>query len=346
MSRVTNDIRRPGLRRGANAGVLFALAAALSFGTSGIFARGLIDAGWSPGAAVTVRMWVAALVLLVPTLLALRGRWASVRRNAGMIVLYGLLAVTAAQLCYFQAVAVMDVGIALLIEYTAPIAVILWLWLRRGEKPTRRSILGAVVAFVGLVLMLDVLTGAQVHLGGILFALGAMVGAATYFVLSGRADTGLPPIALAGLALMIGAIGLTVASAVGLLPFAWTTADVDFRFVTVPWFVPAIAVGVLSTALAYSFGIVSTRMLGSRVASFLALSEVVAAMVFGALLLGQVPGPAQALGGALVLAGVIMVKLGEPAVADAEPPVTAPEPLAIPAAEATVPAGTERNVYI
>ncbi len=317
MSAVVNDARRVKPIRGVNAGLVVALGAALTFGTSGVFARGLIDAGWSPGAAVTVRMWVAALVLLVPTLVALRGRWGSVRRNAGMIVLYGLLAVTAAQLCYFQAVAVMDVGIALLVEYTAPVAVILWLWIRRGEKPTRRSILGALLAFVGLVLMLDVLTGAQVHLGGILFALGAMIGAATYFVLSGRSDTGIPPIALAGLGLMIGAIGLTVASVTGILPFEWTTADVDFRFVSVPWYVPALAVGVVSTALAYSLGIASTRMLGSRLASFVALSEVVAAMVFSALMLGQVPGPAQAFGGALVLGGIILVKLGEPAVADA-----------------------------
>ncbi|WP_217180695.1 DMT family transporter [Streptomyces sp. AC495_CC817] len=313
MSAVIDDTPPIAPRGRVNVGVLFALGAAVSFGMSGIFARGLIDAGWSPGAAVTVRMWVAALVLLVPTLLALRGRWALVRRHAGMIVLYGLLAVTAAQLCYFQAVAVMDVGIALLIEYTAPIAVVFWLWVRRGEKPTGRSLIGAAVAFIGLVLMLDVLTGAQVNLGGILFALGAMVGAATYFVLSGRGDTGLPPIALAGLGLLVGALGLTIAAATGLLPFEWTTNDVEYSMVTVPWFVPVIAMGVVATALAYSLGIASTRMLGSRLASFIALSEVVAAMVFGALMLGQVPGPAQALGGALVLAGVIVVKLGEPA---------------------------------
>lgn len=318
MSTVVDDTRNIAPRRGVNAGLLVALGAALAFGTSGVFARGLIDAGWTPGAAVTVRMWVAALVLLVPTLLALRGKWGIVRRHAGMILLYGLLAVTAAQLCYFQAVAVMDVGIALLIEYTAPIAVVLWLWVRRGEKPTRRSILGALVAFVGLVLMLDVLTGAAVHLGGILFSLGAMVGAATYFVLSGRGDTGIPPIALAGLGLLIGAIGLTVAAAVGVLPFEWNTADVEFRFVTVPWFVPVLAVGILSTALAYCLGIASTRLLGSRLASFVALAEVVAAMVFSAIMLGQVPGPVQALGGALVLAGVVMVKLGEPATEGAD----------------------------
>lgn len=323
MSAVINDTVGAVPRRGGSAGVLLALGAAVSFGMSGVFARGLIDAGWTPGAAVTARMWVGALVLLVPTLMALRGKWGVVRRNLGMVIAYGLLAVTAAQLCYFQAVAVMDVGLALLIEYTAPIAVIFWLWLRRGERPTRRSLLGAAVAFVGLVLMLDVLTGSTANLGGILFALGAMVGAATYFVLSAKGDTGIPPIALAGLGLLIGSLGLTVAGVIGVLPIAWTTADVGFSAITVPWFVPVLAMGVISTALAYILGIVSTRMLGSRLGSFIALSEVVAAMVFSALMLGQVPGPVQAIGGALVLAGVVVVKLGESDAVDDEPSVAA-----------------------
>ncbi len=313
MSKMSNDA---GVVRGVRLGLPLAIGAAFAFGMSGGWARGLIDAGWTPGAAVTARIWVAALVLLIPAILSLRGRWGVLRRNFGMMAAYGLLAVAATQLCYFQAVAVMDVGIALLIEYTAPIAVVLWLWLRRGERPSRRSILGAVIAFVGLVLMLDILTGATVNGAGILWALGAMVGAATYFILSAKADTGLPPIALAGGGLLFGAIGLTVAGLVGVLPIAWTTDDITYRFGSVPWFVPVLAIGLLATALAYMLGIVSTRMLGSRLASFIALAEVVAALLFGWLLLGQLPDLLQMFGGVLVLAGVVVVKLGEPAPAE------------------------------
>lgn len=324
MSTITDDRRVAGVRLG----LPLAVAAAFSFGMSGAWARGLIDAGWSPGAAVTMRVWVAALVLLIPAILSLRGRWGALRRNAGMVAAYGLLAVAATQLCYFQAVAVMDVGIALLIEYTAPIAVILWLWLRRGEKPSRRSMIGAAIAFVGLVLMLDIVTGAEVNVPGILWALAAMVGAATYFLLSARADTGLPPIALAGGGLLLGAVGLTVVGAVGILPLAWTTDDITYRFGTVPWFFPVLAIGLIATALAYLLGIASTRMLGSRLASFVALSEVVAALLFGWLLLGQLPDLLQAFGGALVLVGVVIVKLGEPAPAGADSPAAQLAPVA------------------
>lgn len=304
-------------RSGLRIGLPLAIGAAFAFGMSGAWARGLIDAGWTPGAAVTVRIWVAALILLVPTIIALRGRWRLLRQNAVIIAAYGLLAVTATQLFYFQAVAVMDVGLALLIEYTAPVAVVLWLWLRHGEKPTVRSILGAVVAFAGLVLMLDVLSGRIVDIGGVLWAFGAMVGAAAYFLLSGRSDTGMPPIALAGTGLFVGAIGLTVAGLVGIVPIAWNTDDVAYRFGpahwSAPWFVPVLAIGIIATALAYVLGIASTRVLGSRLASFIALAEVVAALLFGWLLLGQLPNLVQGLGAALVLTGVVVVKLGEPA---------------------------------
>lgn len=308
MSHIANDATVSGVR----IGLPLAIGAAFAFGMSGGWARGLIDAGWTPGAAVTARVWIAALVLLIPTIVSLRGRWGVLRKNAALVAAYGLLAVTATQLCYFQAVAVMDVGLALLIEYTAPIAVILWLWLRRGERPTRRSVIGAAIAFVGLVLMLDIVTGAEVNVAGILWALAAMVGAATYFLLSAKADTGMPPIALAGGGLLLGAVALTVAGLVGILPMAWTTDDIAYRFGTVPWFVPVLAIGLIATALAYVLGIASTRMLGSRLASFIALSEVVASLLFGWLLLGQSPDLLQALGAALVLVGVIVVKLGEP----------------------------------
>jgi drug/metabolite transporter (DMT)-like permease len=58
-------------------------------------------------------------------------------------------------------------------------------------------------------------------------------------------------------------------------------------------------------------GIAATRRLGSRLASFVALLEVLFALVFAWLLLDELPAPVQFLGAAVVLAGVVLVKLGE-----------------------------------
>ena len=58
-------------------------------------------------------------------------------RNARTIVVYGLLAVAGAQLLYFLAVSRLDVGVALLIEYTAPVAVVLWMWAAAASARVR-----------------------------------------------------------------------------------------------------------------------------------------------------------------------------------------------------------------
>src|SRR4051794_33272239 len=309
------------------AGLAFAGLSATSFALSGPLARGLIDAGWSPGAVVLARIAVAALVVAPLVTRALRGRWGLLRRNLRRVLLYGAVPVAGTQFAYFSAVAAMDVGPALLIEYTAPAAVVMWLWLRHRERPRPLTLVGAGIAAVGLVLVLDLLSGADLALGGVLWALAAMLGAATYFVMSADTRTGVPPLALAGGGLAVGAVGLGVLGVVGVLPMRATTAAPTYAGEAVPWWLPFVGLGVITAALAYTTGIAASRRLGSRLASFVALLEVVAAVGFAWLLLDQLPGTLQLVGGAFVLAGVVVVKLGErPPRADAADtrPVRAP----------------------
>ena len=130
-------------------------------------------------------------------MVSLRGRWDALRRNARLILAFGAVAVAGAQFCYFSAVQHMQVGPAILIEYTAPAAVVVWMWLRHGQRPGPVTLVGAGLAALGLVLVLDLLSGADLSLAGVLWALAAMVGAATYFIVSADEDNGLPPMALA-----------------------------------------------------------------------------------------------------------------------------------------------------
>ena len=229
-------------------------------------ARGLLDAGWTAGAAVLIRIALGAAVLIVPGLLAMRGRSGALRRSAPTIVVYGLLAVAGAQLCYFYAVSYLDVGVALLIEYTAPIAVVLWMWTVHGQRPLRRTIVGAGVAAAGLVLLLDVIGGATISVPGVLWAIGAMVGAATFFIISADDSTGLPPITLAAGGLTVGGTVLALAGVVGLLPMSATRGDVAYAPGAVPWWVPVALLGLVTAATAYVTGIAASRRLGSRLA--------------------------------------------------------------------------------
>lgn len=187
MATLTHD--RAAVSHRLRSGLLCAALSAAAFGLSGPLARGLMDAGWSPASVVIVRVLLGAAVLLPAAVMQLRGDWNLLRRNTSLLAGYGLLAVASAQLAYFNAVAHMAVGVALLIEYTAPIAVVVWLWLRHAQKPGRATVLGAIIGATGLILVLNLRSGTQTSWVGIAWALGAMVGAAAYFILSAHAGT-------------------------------------------------------------------------------------------------------------------------------------------------------------
>jgi len=171
--------------RGAGLGLGLAVLASATFGTSGSFASSLMASGWSPGAAVTVRIGLAALALTVPAVVSMRGRWGLLRANLAAIAAYGLVAVAGCQLFYFNALDHLSVGVALLLEYSGTLLVVLWVWLRHGQRPRRLTVTGGVVAIGGLALVLD-LTGHQhVSLIGVMWGLLAAAGLAVYFVLIG-----------------------------------------------------------------------------------------------------------------------------------------------------------------
>jgi len=156
------------MQRRTTVGLALALVSAATFGTSGSLAKGLLEAGWSPAAAVTWRVTVGALVLAVPAGLAMRGRWHLLRRGWPSIALFGAVAVAACQLSFFLAVERLSVGVALLLEYLGLILVVGWLWLRHGERPRPLTVVGAGLAVAGLVLVLDVFGVVQIDPVGVL----------------------------------------------------------------------------------------------------------------------------------------------------------------------------------
>jgi drug/metabolite transporter (DMT)-like permease len=320
MSTLTHDTDRAAAasRSRLGPGLALATVSATTFGMSGALARGLLDTGWTPGAVVLVRIGLAALMVTPLGLVSLRGRWSLLRRNAGLIAVYGAVAVAGAQFCYFSAVAHMQVGPALLIEYTAPAAVVAYLWLRHGQRPGMLTLLGAGLAALGLVLVLDLLSGAELSVPGVAWALAAMLGAATYFVISAEEDNGLDPLVLAWAGLVAGTLGLGLLALVGVLPVDAARATTTYAGHDVAWWVPLVALGLVTAAVAYVTGIAAGRRLGSRLASFVALLEVVAGVLWAWLLLDQLPAPVQLAGGLLVLAGVVAVKMGERTVVRAD----------------------------
>jgi drug/metabolite transporter (DMT)-like permease len=303
---------RGGPGRGEGAGLALAVLSAATFGTSGTFASSLIDAGWSPAAAVLTRIAVSAVILTVPALLQLRGRWALLRRRAGRVAAYGLVAVAGCQLFYFNAIQRMPVGVALLLEYLGAVLVVGWLWLRHGQRPRRLTVIGAAAAIAGLALVLNLAGSARVDPVGVMWGLLAAAGLAIYFLLSAADDEEpLPPIVMAWAGMCVGAATLAGLGGLGVLPMTATTTDVSFLGHRVSWVVPVLGLSLVAAVVAYVAGIGAARRLGAKLASFIGMAEVLFAILFAWMLLGQLPSGLQFLGGAFILAGVALVRIDE-----------------------------------
>jgi drug/metabolite transporter (DMT)-like permease len=297
--------------RKATRGLGLALLSAATFSTSGSFARSLTDAGWSPAAAVAARITAAAVMLAVPTALSMRGRWKVLWPNAGMILIYGLFAVAGAQVFFFNAIQHLSVGVALLLEYLGTILVVGWMWIRHGHKPRRLTGAGSAVALAGLVFVLNLIGSTRLDPVGVLWGLAAAVGLATYFVLSSKVDNDLPPVAMASAGMTVGALALLGLGAAGVLPMDASFGAVDFVGQRVSWLVPVFGLSFVAAAIAYVAGIGAARLLGPKLATFVGLTEVLFAVLFAWLMLGELPNGLQLVGGALILVGIAMVRIDE-----------------------------------
>lgn len=322
-----------GTRLGStHTGLLIALGSAASFALSGSLGTALLALGWSPAAAVGVRVGGAFVVLLVPCLFLLRRTDLPTRRQVGRMVAYGVIAVAGAQLCYFSAMQYLSVGVALLLEYTAPVILIGYHWARSRRRPATLVFVGAAAAVAGLVMVLDPGRDAVISPLGVAWGLAAALCSCGYFLLSeqdgsegpskaarratpdgspaGHGPAPVPPLLLVTAGTGVGGLLILILGLIGLMPLRAATGTTTLSGLDVPWWLAVLALILVTAVLAYLLGISGIRRLGSGVASFVALTEVVFAVLFAIVLLSQQPSGGQLMGGALMLIGIAAVQRG------------------------------------
>lgn len=296
-------------------GLVFALASSFAFALPGPVGKALYASGWSPGSVTLVRLTGCALVLLIPTLIQLRGKWGEVRAHWRLIVAFGLFSMTGVQATYFVAVERLNVTVAILLEMTAPMMIVFWLWARTKARPSGLTFFGLAISMIGLVAVLDV--GAVIREGsdaldalGVIMGLASAVCLAVYFLISANDSVKIPSTALTGLGFAVGAIGTVPFVVLGLLPWKATTDAAALGQWNAPWFL-AHAIIIVFTVAAYVLGVVGLRLMGAGVGSFVNLTEVLFAALVAWWLLGETLAVIQFVGGAAILAGVVFIKLGE-----------------------------------
>lgn len=300
-------------------GLLFAVGSAFTFGMSGPFAKSLMEAGWSPTAAVTARLALGALVMAIFATVVKPGWVREAFEHKTTVVVYGLIPIAGAQLCYYNAVSHVSVGVALLLEYTAPLLVVGWLWGTTRRRPSNKTLAGVGLAVAGIMTVLGIigdhgLAGAQINATGVAWGLGAAVCAAFYFMMSDEVSadgSGLNSITLAAGGLIVGAAAVALLGLSGVMPLTFTNNNVVIAGITTSWLVPVLMLGVMSTAVAYTLGISGVARLRPSFASLVGLAEVLFAVLWAWLLVGEAMTAAQAIGGAVVLAGLALARQGD-----------------------------------
>ncbi|MCQ4147978.1 EamA family transporter [Rhodococcus qingshengii] len=292
-------------------GLIFALLSAATFGVSGPFAKSLIESGWSPGGAVFARVAGGALVMMV---IAVATQWPRLRQvstHTRTVLLYGVFAISGVQLCFFNAVQHLSVGVALLLEYLAPIIVIGWVWITKGARPSVQTLLGAAVALIGAAVVIDVFGSAEISAVGVAWGLAAAACLAVYFVISERADGDLHPVVLAASGLTVSAVVIGALGLVGVLPLQFSASNAVVADQSVNVWLPVVVLVLVSTVIAYLTGIAAITLLGPTIGSLVALTEVLCAVVAAWILVGESVTALQAVGGAAIIAGLVLARLGQ-----------------------------------
>lgn len=290
-------------------GTVLIVLASFCFGTSGPLVKPAMDAGLSPQQVASFRIGLAAALLLAfvavtrPRLLRLRAS------DLPLLVGYGLVGVAAVQLLYFAAVSRIPIGVAMLLEFTSPVLVALWVrFVRRVVLPARMWV-GTALALLGLAMVAQVWEGLRLDALGLLFGVCSALCAAAYFLIGERGVSTLPPLGLVTWGMVVGAVAIAVLAPPWSLPGEIMGSSTDFGALHVPVWTLLVTCAVVSTAAAYLLSISAMRYLPANVVSVIALCEPIVATALAWLVLGQALTVVQVFGAAVLLAGATVVQL-------------------------------------
>ncbi|HUG56321.1 MAG TPA: EamA family transporter [Candidatus Limnocylindrales bacterium] len=309
MERPTTLPEAPELR--LTLGYAFALFAAALFGVGGVIAKEAFAAGLAPSELAELRVLFAFLVLLLGVA-AFRPQDLRVRRgDLPLLVVFGVVGLGGVQWAYYEAIQRLPLGVALVIQYTAPLLILLY-WRLRGRHVGGRLWLAGLLTLGGCSLVVgayDLALLARSAAGTALAVLSALI-FALYFLLAERI---LSPRGPAGTVPGAGPRAYTI----------WTLLVYGFGFAllawmllrplwTLPWDVVAVpataalvaGVVVVASVLPFTLTFAALSLIPAARVGLTATAEPVVGALAAYLLLGERLEPPQLLGGAVVLVGI------------------------------------------
>jgi drug/metabolite transporter (DMT)-like permease len=285
--------------------------AALLWAVAATVARSLFDDGVGPIELVEARAVIAALGLaLVPG--AWRGGWRGNGHPVRLVLVLGM-AIALVNAAYYLAIARLAVAVAIVLQYTSPAIVVLWMSFRKKQAPSSNIAIAVGLAFMGVILVSEVLAGdiQQLNTLGLFFGIGAAVMFATYTIQSEKA---------AGAYGTIGALSRSFAVS-ALFWIVWQIPQgFPSELVEPDHLVRVLFVGICGTLIPFSLYIWAVQRMRSERAVIAATLEPLCAGLIAWIWLGQTLSAMQIVGGAMILVGIAWLQVGR------KISVLAPEP--------------------
>jgi drug/metabolite transporter (DMT)-like permease len=295
-------------------GYLLYLVAACLFALNGTISKSILLSGIDPARLSQLRVTLAFLILLVVVAItrpsALRVR----RKEIPVLLAFGILGIAMTQYLYFVAINLLPVGIALLIEFTAPIMVALWFRFGMHQAVNRKVWAGLALALTGLALVGQVWKGFTLDGLGVIAAFGAAAALALYYLLGDRQVRQPEPRDPVSLTMWgFGAAALFWAIAQPWWSFPWTALTGDgyplgADGAAVPIWLLCSYMVILGTVVPFWLVVVSLQHINASQASVIGMTEPLLASLIAWVALGEVLTPVQIVGAVVVLAGVLLAE--------------------------------------
>ncbi len=294
------------------AGYLMVLTAAALFAVNGSVSKVVLEAGLSAYRLTEARC-TGALAGLVAIVLATRPRALRIRgRELLFLAAFGVGGVALVQLFYFLAIARLEIGLSLLIQYTAPLLVALWARLVL-KRPVRRRLWAALaLALVGLSVMVDLYTGIELSGLGLVFSLAAAVTFAAYLLLAEHAVGRRDPVSLLAYGFLFASLFWAVVQPWWSFPWATVAGSTSLlghlAQASLPVWALVVWVVVLGTIAPFLLIVGALRHLPATKVGVVAMLEPVLGAVVAFAWLDQALGVEQLAGGGLVLAAILLAQ--------------------------------------
>ena len=286
------------------------ISAAMGFALGGIAAKVLREANMDAFRLTQMRATSAALILLIIVLAKNRSELKASKNELKDLIIFGVIGIAAVTSFYFFAIKYLYVSVALIIEFTAPIWIVLYLRFIKKKSVPPTMWWGIAFAFSGLLLISQIWSGSSLHPIGVLAAFLDALALALYFIFADRLSQKRSSLSLITWGMSVAAVFWALILPWWNFPFEFLTNTYSLQGelsnYTAPGWALILWIVVIGTVIPYLLTVTAIRELSASTSSVIGMIEPIFAGVIAWWLLNEAFTPIQLLGCAVVLIGIYL----------------------------------------